>query len=249
MAASSIGCLATSASRCGAFQMKASRFARSRVVRRSCSPSRFCSASALFQLESVILRDSLAEEDGVKNLARSMLSASPDAAKAVSPVRDARLYAAWLPDSGASGGRFGCIGLRRRGPGASLDPRRACGAGADVGGTRRRLTTRPTSTRAKSMFGRQVRLLPLHPGEQGASRRPQPAWPVRARHGQGDELQLFARTRRISNTRRGRRTCIDQWLVSPQGFVPGTSMFFNGLKEPSERRDLIAYLLMKRANN
>ncbi len=37
---------------------------------------------------------------------------------------------------------------------------------------------------------------------------------------------------------------IDQWLVAPQGFVPGTAMFFNGLKEPGERRNLIAYLLI-----
>jgi cytochrome c len=37
---------------------------------------------------------------------------------------------------------------------------------------------------------------------------------------------------------------IDQWLIAPQGFVPGTAMFFNGLKEPIERRDLIAYLLI-----
>lgn len=42
---------------------------------------------------------------------------------------------------------------------------------------------------------------------------------------------------------------IDQWLIAPQGFVPGTAMFFNGLKEPSERRDLIAYLLMTSREN
>ena len=35
---------------------------------------------------------------------------------------------------------------------------------------------------------------------------------------------------------------IDKWLVEPQGFVPGTAMFFPGLKEPTDRRDLIAYL-------
>lgn len=35
---------------------------------------------------------------------------------------------------------------------------------------------------------------------------------------------------------------IDKWLVEPQGFVPGTAMFFPGLKEPTDRRDLIAFL-------
>ncbi len=38
---------------------------------------------------------------------------------------------------------------------------------------------------------------------------------------------------------------VDQWLISPQGFVAGTSMFFNGIKEADERRDLIAYLLIE----
>lgn len=38
---------------------------------------------------------------------------------------------------------------------------------------------------------------------------------------------------------------IDQWLVSPQGFVAGTSMFYNGIKDATERRDLIAYLLIE----
>lgn len=42
---------------------------------------------------------------------------------------------------------------------------------------------------------------------------------------------------------------IDQWLIAPQGFVPGTAMFFNGLKEPHERRDLIAYLLTASREN
>ncbi len=42
---------------------------------------------------------------------------------------------------------------------------------------------------------------------------------------------------------------IDQWLIAPQGFVPGTAMFFNGLKEPIERRDLIAYLLIASREN
>lgn len=38
---------------------------------------------------------------------------------------------------------------------------------------------------------------------------------------------------------------VDQWLTSPQGFVAGTSMFFNGIKKPEERRDLIAWLLIE----
>ncbi|MDP3491987.1 MAG: cytochrome c family protein, partial [Hyphomonadaceae bacterium] len=38
---------------------------------------------------------------------------------------------------------------------------------------------------------------------------------------------------------------VEQWLISPQGFVPGTSMFFNGMKKPEDRRDLIAYLLIE----
>lgn len=38
---------------------------------------------------------------------------------------------------------------------------------------------------------------------------------------------------------------VDQWLLAPQGFVPGTGMFFNGLKNPEERRDLIGYLLIE----
>jgi cytochrome c len=38
---------------------------------------------------------------------------------------------------------------------------------------------------------------------------------------------------------------LDQWLVSPQGFVAGTSMFYNGIKDETQRRDLIAYLLIE----
>jgi cytochrome c len=38
---------------------------------------------------------------------------------------------------------------------------------------------------------------------------------------------------------------LEQWLLAPQGFVPGTSMFFNGIQDPIERRDLIAYLLIE----
>jgi cytochrome c len=37
---------------------------------------------------------------------------------------------------------------------------------------------------------------------------------------------------------------VDQWLRSPDDFVPGTSMRLNGITEASERRDLIAHLLI-----
>jgi cytochrome c len=42
---------------------------------------------------------------------------------------------------------------------------------------------------------------------------------------------------------------VDQWLLAPQGFVPGTGMFFNGIKSPEERRDLISYLLIESRRN
>ncbi len=42
---------------------------------------------------------------------------------------------------------------------------------------------------------------------------------------------------------------VEQWLISPQGFVPGTSMFFNGIKKPEDRRDLIVYLLIESRKN
>lgn len=38
---------------------------------------------------------------------------------------------------------------------------------------------------------------------------------------------------------------LEQWLLAPQGFVPGTSMFFNGIKKDEERHALIAYLLIE----
>ena len=38
-------------------------------------------------------------------------------------------------------------------------------------------------------------------------------------------------------------------LLAPQGFVPGTGMFFNGIKSPEERRDLISYLLIESRRN
>ncbi len=38
---------------------------------------------------------------------------------------------------------------------------------------------------------------------------------------------------------------IDHWLQQPQGFLPGTSMFFNGFSKPEDRRDVIGYLLIE----
>ncbi len=38
---------------------------------------------------------------------------------------------------------------------------------------------------------------------------------------------------------------LEQWLLAPQGFVPGTAMFFNGIKKDEERHALIAYLLIE----
>ncbi len=35
---------------------------------------------------------------------------------------------------------------------------------------------------------------------------------------------------------------LDRWLSGPQAFVPGTKMSFPGLKDPTDRRDVIAYL-------
>ncbi|WP_442681508.1 c-type cytochrome [Sphingomonas sp. ASY06-1R] len=35
---------------------------------------------------------------------------------------------------------------------------------------------------------------------------------------------------------------MDRWLTSPQRFVPGTSMGFQGLQDPLDRADLAAYL-------
>lgn len=37
---------------------------------------------------------------------------------------------------------------------------------------------------------------------------------------------------------------IDQWLLAPDSFVPGTAMRLNGITDAAERRDLIAYLLI-----
>lgn len=35
---------------------------------------------------------------------------------------------------------------------------------------------------------------------------------------------------------------LDKWLISPEQFVPGTSMTFPGLREGKDRQDVIAYL-------
>ncbi|HEX4797706.1 MAG TPA: cytochrome c family protein [Burkholderiales bacterium] len=35
---------------------------------------------------------------------------------------------------------------------------------------------------------------------------------------------------------------LDKWLANPQGFLPGTSMTFAGIREEKDRRDAIAYL-------
>lgn len=37
---------------------------------------------------------------------------------------------------------------------------------------------------------------------------------------------------------------VDQWLLAPDSFVPGTAMRLNGITDESERRDLIAFLLI-----
>ncbi|MCC6828386.1 MAG: c-type cytochrome [Novosphingobium sp.] len=37
---------------------------------------------------------------------------------------------------------------------------------------------------------------------------------------------------------------LDQWLLSPDSFVPGTAMRLNGITDETERRDIIAYLLI-----
>ena len=38
---------------------------------------------------------------------------------------------------------------------------------------------------------------------------------------------------------------LDRWLTDPRGFLPGTKMAFAGVKEPADRRDVIAYLLIE----
>ncbi|MBW3617365.1 MAG: cytochrome c family protein [Proteobacteria bacterium] len=38
---------------------------------------------------------------------------------------------------------------------------------------------------------------------------------------------------------------LDRWLTDPRGFLPGTKMAFPGVKDPTDRRDVIAYLLIE----
>lgn len=37
---------------------------------------------------------------------------------------------------------------------------------------------------------------------------------------------------------------LDQWIEKPQTFLPGNKMTFAGLKDPKDRTDLIAYLMV-----
>jgi cytochrome c len=41
---------------------------------------------------------------------------------------------------------------------------------------------------------------------------------------------------------------LDKFLENPQGLVPGTTMAFLGLKNPSQRADMIAYLQTLKSN-
>ena len=38
---------------------------------------------------------------------------------------------------------------------------------------------------------------------------------------------------------------LNEWLLDPAGFVPGSAMVFAGYSDPADRRDLIAYLLAR----
>lgn len=38
---------------------------------------------------------------------------------------------------------------------------------------------------------------------------------------------------------------LDQWLAKPQTYLPGTKMSFAGLKDETDRRDLIAFLMVE----
>ena len=37
-------------------------------------------------------------------------------------------------------------------------------------------------------------------------------------------------------------TTVDQYLGNPRGFIPGNKMAFPGLKDETDRKDIIAYL-------
>lgn len=77
-----------------------------------------------------------------------------------------------------------------------------------------------------------------------------PTWAgVFERHRQGRGVQhLFARAEEF------RTRDVDAGTGRPvaaeaAGLVPGTGMFFNGIKSPEERRDLISYLLIESRRN
>lgn len=38
---------------------------------------------------------------------------------------------------------------------------------------------------------------------------------------------------------------LDRWLADPRGYLPGSSMFFNGVDDAATRRDIIAYLMVE----
>ncbi len=38
---------------------------------------------------------------------------------------------------------------------------------------------------------------------------------------------------------------LDEWLTKPKDFLPGTKMSFPGMKEATDRRDVIAYLMIE----
>jgi len=38
---------------------------------------------------------------------------------------------------------------------------------------------------------------------------------------------------------------LEQWLANPRTFLPGSNMFFNGLPEETDRRNVIAYLMIE----
>lgn len=40
---------------------------------------------------------------------------------------------------------------------------------------------------------------------------------------------------------------VDEWLAKPTDYLPGSAMFFNGIKDAGERRNLIGYLLAETA--
>jgi cytochrome c len=38
---------------------------------------------------------------------------------------------------------------------------------------------------------------------------------------------------------------LDGWLTKPKDFLPGSSMYFNGIDDPEDRKNLIAFLLIE----